>query len=107
MFLRLGSCFKLTPYGKIEKIGRILMAYAKNTRTGKVVSVPEHYIGHEVLGKDLEPLGGAEVQAAPKMEKKNKFAKFAKAEQSEQAEELTEQEQPAPEYKTESNEEIN
>lgn len=83
------------------------MAYAKNTRTGKVVSVPEHYIGHKVLGKDLEPLGGAEVQAAPKIEKKNKFAKFVKAEEPEVIDELPEEEQPAPENITESNEEIN
>jgi hypothetical protein len=83
------------------------MAYAKNTRTGKVVSVPEHYIGHEVLGKDLEPLGGAEVQAAPKMEKKNKFAKFSKAVEPEVVSELPEEEQPAPEIDIESNEENN
>jgi hypothetical protein len=45
------------------------MALAINTRTGKTVDVPEHYIGHSVLGKDLKPLGD-EVQAAPKKEKK-------------------------------------
>lgn len=29
------------------------MAFAKNTRTGKFVSVPDHYIGHPVFGGDL------------------------------------------------------
>jgi len=29
------------------------MASAMNKRTGKVTDVPEHYIGHPVLGKDL------------------------------------------------------
>jgi len=28
------------------------MASAMNKRTGKVTDVPEHYIGHPVLGKD-------------------------------------------------------
>ena len=45
------------------------MAIAINTRTGKVVTVPNHYIGHEVLGKDLELLG-SNVEAAPKAKKK-------------------------------------
>lgn len=45
------------------------MALAKNTKTGIVVSVPDHYIGHPVLGKNLVAVA-AEVQAAPKKEKK-------------------------------------
>ena len=45
------------------------MAIAINTRTGKVVTVPDHYIGHEVLGKDLE-LFSSTVEAAPKAKKK-------------------------------------
>lgn len=81
------------------------MAIAINVRTGKVVSVPEHYIGHEVLGKDLEPFVAAEVQAAPKKEKKSKFAKFTKAEEPVVVDEPKEQEQPAPEIDIESNEE--
>jgi hypothetical protein len=51
------------------------MAFAKNVRTGKTVVVPEHYIGHPVLGKDLVAVGD-EVQAAPKKEKKKKSAGF-------------------------------
>jgi len=47
------------------------MAIAKNTRTGNIVSVPEHYIGHPVLGNDLV-LATDEVQAAPKKENKKK-----------------------------------
>lgn len=43
------------------------MAYAKHTRTGDIVNVPAHYIGHPVLGKNLVALG-APVQAAPKKE---------------------------------------
>lgn len=81
------------------------MATAINVRTGKIVSVPAHYIGHEVLGKDLEPYGGAEVQAAPKKEKKSKFAKFVKAEEPETVVEFNTEEQPAPEIDIESNEE--
>jgi hypothetical protein len=47
------------------------MAYAKNTITGKTVSVPDHYVGHPVLGKNLVPLKD-EAQAAPKKETKIK-----------------------------------
>lgn len=46
------------------------MALAKNTKTGLVVKVPSHYLGHPVLGKNLVALG-EEVAVAPK-EKKNK-----------------------------------
>ena len=45
------------------------MATAKNTRTGMIVSVPNHYIGHPVLGKNLIAVDG-KVEAAPKKEKK-------------------------------------
>lgn len=45
------------------------MAIAKNIRTGKVDSVPDHYIGHPVLGKDLV-LETEEASAAPKAKKK-------------------------------------
>lgn len=54
------------------------MAFATNTRTGKTVSVPDHYIGHLVLGKDLV-LAGEEVQTAPKKENKKPSKYFAKA----------------------------
>lgn len=47
------------------------MAIAKNARTGNIVSVPEHYIGHPVLGIDLVSVD-TEVQAAPKKETKIK-----------------------------------
>lgn len=55
------------------------MALAINTRTGKTVIVPEHYIGHEVLGKDLVAVAAEEVQAAPKKEKKKKTAEYIPA----------------------------
>lgn len=76
------------------------MATAKNTRTGKTVSVPNHYIGHPVLGKDLIAFNG-EVEAAPKKEKKNKaepkgFSWMAEVEEIE--------EQPAPETNIENEE---
>ena len=45
------------------------MAIAKNVRTGKVSIVPDHYIGHPVLGKDLV-LDTDEAPAAPKNKKK-------------------------------------
>lgn len=57
------------------------MALAKNTRTGKTVSVPDHYIGHVVLGKDLVLLG-EQVQTAPKKEKKKPSKYFTKAAES-------------------------
>jgi len=47
------------------------MALATNIRTGKSVSVPDHYIGHPVLGNDLV-LETDEVQAAPRKETKPK-----------------------------------
>lgn len=52
------------------------MALAKNTRTGVIVDVPQHYIGHPVLGKNLIAVDGEQVQAAPKKEKKGKSADF-------------------------------
>lgn len=45
------------------------MALAKNTKTGITVNVPEHYLGHPVLGKNLVAVG-TEAPAAPKKEKK-------------------------------------
>lgn len=47
------------------------MASAINKITGKIVSVPDHYIGHPVLGKNLTLLKD-EAQAAPKKETKTK-----------------------------------
>lgn len=47
------------------------MALATNKRTGITVSVPDHYIGHPVLGKNLV-LATDEAQAAPKKETKIK-----------------------------------
>ena len=64
------------------------MTTAKNTRTGKIVSVPDHYIGHPVLGKNLIAVDG-KVEAAPKKEKKKKI-------EVELSQEIPE-EQPAPE----------
>lgn len=47
------------------------MALAINIKTGKSVIVPDHYIGHPVLGKNLT-LATDEAQAAPKKETKKK-----------------------------------
>ena len=69
------------------------MALVKNTRTGKETNVPEHYLGHPVLGADLEELNKVS-SAAPKKAKK---PFFAMAEEQE--------EQPAPEIDIETNEE--
>lgn len=71
------------------------MANAKNTRTGMIVSVPSHYIGHPVLGKNLIAVDG-KVEAAPKKEKKKKL-------EVELPQEITE-EQPAPETNIENEE---
>ena len=71
------------------------MAFAKNIRTGKTVSVPDHYIGHPVLGKNLVSIN--EVVAAPKKETKKKGKDIFAFESI--------QEQPAPEINIE-NEEI-
>jgi len=69
------------------------MALVKNTRTGKVSNVPDHYLGHPVLGADLVDANKVS-SAAPKKEKKSFFAT-----------EETKKEQPAPEIDIETNEE--
>jgi hypothetical protein len=75
------------------------MAHAKNTRTGKSVSVPNHYIGHPVLGKDLIVVD-EQVEAAPKKENKSKTEartfSWSKTEET--------KEQPAPETNIENEE---
>jgi hypothetical protein len=71
------------------------MAIAKNTRTGKIVSVPDHYIGHPVLGKNLIAADG-KVEAAPKKETKKKT-------EVAEPQEIIE-EQPAPELNIENEE---
>jgi hypothetical protein len=48
------------------------MAFAKNTRTGKFVSVPDHYIGHPVFGGDLM-LVDSDSADKPTKEKKTKI----------------------------------
>lgn len=92
------------------------MAIAINKRTGKTVSVPDHYIGHPTLGIDLVA-EGTEVQAAPKKEtKKVDFkADAVDADGDGVIQEGTKwqrplgsvkiQEQPAPEINTKENEE--
>ena len=69
------------------------MAIAKNVRTGKVAIVPDHYIGHPVLGKELV-LENDESSAAPKTKKKLTEEISTKWGRSE-SKEL--EEQPAPE----------
>lgn len=69
------------------------MPLVKNIRTGKIANVPEHYVGHPVLGGDLVELNKVS-SAAPKKVKKSYFAT-----------EKTEEEQPAPEIDIETNEE--
>jgi hypothetical protein len=49
------------------------MAFAKNIRTGKIASVPDHYIGHPVFGGDLI-LVGSEPTVEHIKEKKKKNA---------------------------------
>ena len=77
------------------------MAFVKNTRTGKTASVPDHYLGHPVLGKWLVAAHSDKAEAAPKKEKKNKtepkgFSWKAPVEETE--------EQPAPETPLENEE---
>lgn len=69
------------------------MPLVKNIRTGKIADVPEHYLGHPVLGAELVELNKVS-SAAPKKEKKSSFAT-----------EKIEEEQPAPEIDIETNEE--
>jgi hypothetical protein len=71
------------------------MALAINIRTNKIVDVPNHYIGHEVLGKDLV-LATEEAQAAP-----NKETKYKK----EQPAPVAEAVEPEPEINIKENEE--
>lgn len=47
------------------------MATVRNTRTGIIIDVPDHYVGHPVLGNDLV-LFAEEVKAAPNKETKKK-----------------------------------
>jgi hypothetical protein len=54
------------------------MAYIKNTATGVYDTVPEHYLGHPILGKNLV-LVEDEVLAAPK----NKITKEQPAPEAE------------------------
>jgi hypothetical protein len=51
------------------------MAFAKNTRTGKFVNVPDHYIGHPVFGGDLI-VADTEAMVEPTKEKKKKSVKY-------------------------------
>jgi uncharacterized protein YccT (UPF0319 family) len=80
------------------------MTFVKNTRTGKTASVPDHYIGHPVLGKWLVAVDGNKAEAAPKKESKKKTAETESQSWFSKAEPET-QEQPAPETNIE-NEEI-
>jgi hypothetical protein len=41
--------------------------YARNTITGKVAKVPEHYIGHPVLGKNFVPAERGDKDYEPEM----------------------------------------
>jgi hypothetical protein len=76
------------------------MAFAKNIRTGKTTNVPEHYLGHPVLGKDLVAIDDM-IEAAPKKEKNKKYesTSFFRKESVEEIEE-----QPAPTIKLENEE---
>ena len=79
------------------------MALVINKRTGKPASVPDHYVGHPVLGKDLV-LATDEIQAAPKKETKYKKEQPAPVVEVEViAEEVIEL--PEPEINIEKNEE--
>jgi hypothetical protein len=69
------------------------MAQALNKRTGVIVDVPAHYIGHPSLGKNLVAVSN-EAQAAPKKENKK-----------EQPAPVVEAVKPEPETNIEENEE--
>jgi hypothetical protein len=69
------------------------MAQALNKRTGVIVDVPAHYIGHPSLGKNLVAVSN-EAQAAPKKENKK-----------EQPAPVVEAVEPEPETNIEENEE--
>jgi len=74
------------------------MAIAKNKKTGKIISVPSHYIGHPVLGKNLVSVDSS-VQAAPKKENKSQETK-------EQLAPKAWAKKPEPEIQIEENEEL-
>lgn len=79
------------------------MALVKNARTGKVVDVPEHYIGHPVLGKDL-----VDVNSSVPPEEPEKAAPVKKSAKSFfEARVVEEEEHSAPEIDIETNEENN
>ena len=85
------------------------MVLVKNTRTGKVKSVPEHYLNHPSLGADLVVID-EKTSAAPKKASKKKAAKPVEVEETNfwgisNAEET--QEQAAPDYQLKNDEEIN
>lgn len=52
------------------------MALVKNTRTGKVANVPEHYLGHPILGADLVLVEDGAPVAQEKPVSKKKPAKY-------------------------------
>lgn len=68
------------------------MAIAKHKKTGQIISVPSHYIGHPVLGKNLVSVD-SEVQAAPKKESKEQFAPKAWAKKPELKNQIEENEE--------------
>jgi len=79
------------------------MAFVKNTRTGKTASVPDHYLGHPVLGKWLVVADSNRAEAAPKKEKKKKAVEVESRSWFSSAEPEIE-EQPAPETNLENEE---
>jgi hypothetical protein len=52
------------------------MALVKNIRTGKVTSVPEHYLNHPSLGKDLVLVADKATEIAPEKSPKPKKYNF-------------------------------
>ena len=53
------------------------MPLAKNTRTGKIVDVPEHYIGHPSFGADLVLVGAEAPEPKKSAGKKAKYVPSA------------------------------
>jgi hypothetical protein len=78
------------------------MALVKNIRTGKVANVPEHYLNHPSLGKDLVLVADKATEIAP--EKSPKPKKFTFKAEEEAPAEATEG-QFAPETDKENDEE--
>lgn len=53
------------------------LVFARNTTTGKVVKVPENYLGHPVLGKNLLPAKKGDKDYIPELYSPKSGEEFA------------------------------